>query len=864
MEDCNIDLKFKSRLLTSKLGYRAMTIYLLLLFSSIILPQEKSELEEITVTFAVEGIGITDISILIQDNDIYLPINRVFDFLKINNSITLNMESVKGFFISIKDTFIIDRRKNRILFQNRIINLMPGDLIRSETDLYLRSNYFGEVFGLECVFNPRSLSVELKTKIDLPAIREMRLEHIRKNIGNLNSEILADTTIVRDHPLFYFGRADWFVSNNQQINGQGYTQVNLALGGIIAGGEATIDLNTYLNERLTERQINYLWHYTDDKNKIFKQVSVGKINTQSASTIYEPVVGVQLTNTPSTFRKSFGFYRISDYTEPGWTVELYANNVLINYIKADPSGFYTFEVPLLYGISEFKLRFYGLWGEEKTSIQNISIPYNFLPPQEFEYTMSSGIVEDYNKGIFYRSSINYGVNRSITLGGGIEYLSSLRGIKFLPFLNSYINISSGILFSGEYIHRVKLQGILSYTLPWQLQFELGYTKYDKEQNAINSMSLEERNFSFSIPINAGDVGIFTRININQTILSYMKYTSANLILSTYYGGISANYTAHGSFYDNITPEIQSSLSLSFRLPARIYIRPTIQFDHKRNEAVLIKCEIENEIVKRLYIKGAFERNMQYNMNGMLISLRYELPFAQLNSGYSYANNISTISHSANGSIEYDMNMGTIKTGNKTSVGKSGIVILAYLDINGNNKKEASEPRVAGIDFRIINGGRIEYSKRDSTVSVCELEPYTSYYLEFTTASFENIAWQIKKPLVSVSCNPNEIKLIEIPIMIAGEISGTIFLTDKKRNRGLGGIVILIYNSKNEQAGRTISEADGYYSFIGLKPGDYKARVDSAQLKKIQMECVPLELLFTIKAIEDGDVISGKDFTLNKL
>ncbi len=105
----------------------------------------------------------------------------------------------------------------------------------------------------------------------------------------------------------------------------------------------------------------------------------GKIHTGAISSIYNPVVGVQLTNTPTTYRRSFGTYNLSDRTDPGWIVELYVNNVLVDYVKADASGFFTFEVPLVYGNSIVKLKFYGPWGEERTREQNINIPYNFLP-----------------------------------------------------------------------------------------------------------------------------------------------------------------------------------------------------------------------------------------------------------------------------------------------------------------------------------------------------------------------------------------------------------------------------------------------------------------------------------------------------
>ena len=82
-------------------------------------------------------------------------------------------------------------------------------------------------------------------------------------------------------------------------------------------------------------------------------------------------------------------------------MELYVNNVLVDYVKANASGFFSFEVPLVYGNSDIKLRFYGPWGEERTKIQRITIPFNFLPPKEFEYTVSSGTVEDGSNNLFH-------------------------------------------------------------------------------------------------------------------------------------------------------------------------------------------------------------------------------------------------------------------------------------------------------------------------------------------------------------------------------------------------------------------------------------------------------------------------------
>src|SRR5206468_3357656 len=128
----------------------------------------------------------------------------------------------------------------------------------------------------------------------------------------------------------------------QAPDGNNYTRMNLGLGAILAGGEANVNLNYTTGQPFIESRQYYLWRFARNDFAPLRQIMAGKISAQSISTIYQPVVGVQLTNTPTYFRKSFDTYTLGDYTEPNWLVELYVNNTLVDYVKADNSGFFTF------------------------------------------------------------------------------------------------------------------------------------------------------------------------------------------------------------------------------------------------------------------------------------------------------------------------------------------------------------------------------------------------------------------------------------------------------------------------------------------------------------------------------------------
>ena len=118
--------------------------------------QELPEYDEILVFLEIPGTGGGEIEAAIRDNELYLSVTDLFNFLRIRNIPSPGLETIKGFFINPEATYEISRLNNRIIYQNNTFDLDPGDLIRSESNLYLRSLFYGKIFGLECAFNFRT------------------------------------------------------------------------------------------------------------------------------------------------------------------------------------------------------------------------------------------------------------------------------------------------------------------------------------------------------------------------------------------------------------------------------------------------------------------------------------------------------------------------------------------------------------------------------------------------------------------------------------------------------------------------------------------------------------------------------------
>ena len=843
-------------------GYFAfLTILLMVLLPVRSKAQEVPVYDEISVFLDIPKVGGLEIPVVIKKDEVYLPVTDIFNFLKIKIVPSAGLDSISGFFINPQAVFLIDRLHNKINYQGFVYNLDPGDIIRTESNLYLKSSYFGKVFGLDCVFNFRTLSVTLNTLLELPLIREMRLEQMRLNLTRLKGELKADTTIGRSYPLFRFGMADWSAIATEEVNGKTETRLNLSLGSMIAGGEATVSLNYNSMEAFKEKQQYYLWRYVDNDFKPLRQVMAGKISTHATSSIYNPVVGVQLTNTPTTFRRSFGTYTLSDRTEPGWTVELYVNNVLVDYVKADASGFFTFEVPLVYGNTVVRLKFFGPWGEERTREQSISIPYQFLPKNTMEYTVSAGIVEDTSKARFLRASVNYGISRSLTFGGGAEYLSSVTQGPAMPYMNASLGIFRNLLLSGEYTYGVRAIGTLTYRLPSNMQVDLKYTRYDKDQKAINYNYLEERKAVLSIPLRIHNFSFYQRFSLYQIVLPTSKYTTGEWLYSGSIFKVNTSLTTYAIFIGETKANVYSNLSLLFRLPGGFVIMPQVQYRYTRNEFLSTKLGVERKLFKHGFLNMSYEQNFLSYSRMFELGYRYDFSFAQTGVSARQSNKNTSLVQYARGSLIVDKLTKYIGSDNRPNVGKGGICIIPYLDFNHNGIRDPGEPKAYGLNLH-ANGGRVEKSDRDTTIRILGLESYSSCFINFDPNSFENIAWRLQIQTMSVAVDPNILKHIEIPVTIAGEASGTVSLDENGEKRGLGRIIVCFFDKNHNPAGKTITEENGYFSYFKLAPGSYTIQVDSAQLLKLGMTSDPESLQFNIAVEIDGDIVDDLNFNLH--
>jgi cell division protein FtsN len=842
-------------------------LFMLLIFFIITEAKVKSQYnlpgyEDISVLIQVDNYGsFYSDALYSQEGLLYISVEDLFNYLKIPCIVGQKGDSLGGFIEKADRPYAITYPAGEISYCKRITDVKKG-LIKQMGMLFLESSFYGQVFGLNLTFNFRSLSVAVKSDFELPIIKAQRIEKMHNNISVNKGETKADTVLGRNYHWFRFGMLDWSVMSNQIWSKTSDTRLTLGLGAELLKGEADIYINYSDKYGFDKRQQQYLWRWVDNDNHFVRQVQTGKIATQTISSVYYPVIGAVLSNTPTSVRRAKGEYIINDVTQPDWLVELYINNVLMDFTKADASGLFMFRVPLVYGFTTLTLRFYGPMGEERSETRTMNVPYSFLPAGEFEYRLSGGMLEDGKGTIFGRGEANFGICRNLTAGAGVEYLASITSGTTIPFLTvSFLPVSK-LMIKGEYAHGVRIRGLLNYYLWSNSMLEIDYTKYSKGQHAILYNYLEERKINLSVPLKIKNIAGFARFGYKQNVYCDFNYNIAELLLSVYYKQFNANVSTYANWVNNAPAYFSSTAALSYRMKYGFTIRPTVQINLSKGKFILYKGEIEKKISHSGYISISYENLVMSNFNSLNFSFKYDLPFTQTNASARIGNRESSTSQGARGSLAFGSGNKHIQPGELSTVGRGGISLIPFIDVNHNGVFDKGEQMVENLSVK-INGGHVIYSKKDTIIRIIGLEPFISYNLELSDRDFENIAWRLMKRSYKVLIDPNQFKTIEIPIVPVGEVSGMVCLRSDSLTKGIGRILINLNRINRVKIAETLSESDGFLSYLGLEPGEYYASIDSVQLARLSFTVNPLQIPFTIAATKDGDIVDGLDFTLER-
>lgn len=829
-----------------------------------VVSQDDYYLEEIVVNFEVPNLIKKDIFVQYDGQTIYLPFMEIFQILEMNVTRDLSGRMFHGYMYTGDDKYEINLDKSLVKAPGEKHILQEKDYIYSDLGFYLRFDLFGTFFDLKMEFDFSQLRVLLPLNEEFPVYKKLKR---KKEHDKLEAKEIALKDVERlpfRREYLKGGVIDWLITATPLGNRK--TQYfDLNAGSMLLGGDLTFSGGGNTKNGIDWRQTRYHWHYFLSNSRYLTQIEAGHIFP--GGPFSRSMKGFLMTNKPQVRRKYFQTIDLSGELGEGWEIELYVDGRLVDFIYTDENGNYNFNVDIFYGASTITLKMYGPNGEYKTEELNVRVPHSLIPKGEFEYSLAAGNAQTRGQNRFYsQSGCFYGLDHRLTIG--IEADIPLDAAYdeepiyggeavFQPLRNMTVNT--------YYINDYAAHAGLNYSKPSIVSVNGGFTRYYRNNfrnifNQINNIS-----FSVSSPLRFLGRRIGIRLHLSLDKFPERTFTNAACGVNGSFSRFHVNYIgkyklstfSHSGYTDkNLTSELYITAKL-FR-----WFQPQFRLDYDHSNRRLNRYGIY--LAKRIFRTGqltfSFERNELSGNNLIMATLNLFTSFAHFTSRTVASPYQVAMSQMQRGSVRYDQETGALRFDRFNGVGYGSAILRPFLDTNFNGVLDEADEPIPGLRARVRGSGGRPVGK-ENLYYYDRLHPYDEYLVQIDKYSLDNPLLKPTSENYKVCFNPNMVTAIEVPIVMAGEISGMVQRQLTLGKAGAGGIRVIVINLVKGTKTEITTFNDGDFYYLGLIPGKYRAVPDPEQLSNYGYTSRPELIDFEVRATEGGDIISDINFLL---
>jgi hypothetical protein len=827
--------------------------------------------EEVFLLFSYQQGNVNDIVVAqYRDGIVYLPFGDLFRLLQINYAVDSGMTRITGFYLTQQRQYELDTKKLVARIDNKEIKMREEEIFKTDLEIYALPTVLEKIFGLRFNVDLSRLQLSLETDDILPIVAEQERERRKQFLSTLKQEQKNFPLLYgRDRSLFRAGVLDYSLTGTRE-EGAMFSVYNFQGGAEVLGGELNASLNgVYDQNGWGSAQHDLRWRYDFDERKEITQAAFGTLSgfgiTQAQFT------GVNVSNEPLVPRILYHTIIVEEQTQPFWVVELYLNEQLIAATRADEQGRVHFEIPLTYGTNVFTLRKYGPSGEVLTDRKRIQVPFTFLPPGEFNYSINAGRLK-YGGFSLYQAQAVYGICNILTDRISVEYLRDT--LRQRPVVSNVVSarIGESMLLAFEASPTVRYSADMQVIYPSQILYGVSYTGYEidkfynplTQRNAIQAnltMPFEIEDYHYVFRSLANRTALLNGSNLFWSIGASMSHSSLMVTLEQRdseldngQGGISRKPVISVSALYNV----RQFDGLPFNMNSFL-LSATAAYDQSSKQVSEVTCDLSANIFRQGRIRIGYRNDLLLRTSFGLLELIFDFDFARSSTSL-YTGDRNAYIQSVSGALVYASDINSLSVYGRQWNDKTGANFRMFLDENGNDRYDDEEKIIEGGSVSIGQSASFQKSS-GGLVKVWELMPYARYQTEILDVAVSNNLWIPKQKSFAFITDPHRAKTMDIPFVAVGMIEGTVLRKRKEERVPVPGLRVQVV----EMGGaikQTISLfQDGSLYYVGLAPGKYKISVDSVQLSILGLTAQPMIREFEIKTTAEGDAVSGLDFIL---
>ena len=639
-------------------------------------------------------------------------------------------------------------------------------------------------------------------------------------------------------------------------------------------GKASFDARLSSDSSGVPENLRVRAYRTDPKGELLGPLkathfALGDVSTFSTPLVSQSVAGrgALVTNRPIERPDNFDRTSFRGELPSGWDAELYRNGQLLAFAENRTDGRYEFlDVPLLYGQNRIEVVLYGPQGQIRRDTKVIPVGLDSIPPRQTYYW--AGIHEagedlirlgeflpirqaGWRGGVGVERGLNNKTSVAASLfslqidGDRHNYLegSVRRAVgPTLVELSASSNLGQGMAFRGQLLGQLGNSYITAESI-----WAKGDFISDQVQENIDSRHSLAVDHSFKIG---------SRLVPFHVDAQYETRSD---------GRDSLDMTGRMSFnlkYLSLTGELNwerrfsnMGASATDRLDARLLANGRIG-----------KVRLRGEAVYRLAPEKRFER---VNFTGewragersdWRAELGYDAGLDRGRAGIGIVRRFDRFSLTASaeaatdGSVAAGLNLafslgpdprsGKFRFSSNKLANNGQALAIVYRDENRDGIRQAGEPLVENVELTAGQSVALTATDANGRAIIDNLLPFRPVLIGIDSSSLSNPYVQPALPGVVITPRPGVAVTVELPLVSAGEVEGTLM----RRGGGtIAGVGMELVDVEGRVIRETQTEFDGFFLFDGVPYGSYTVRIE-----KLSAQAIQAPMFLAARAVVDED------------
>ncbi len=859
---------------------------------------ERSIDEELILEMRLGDFLLTDgIFGFANQGSLLLPLTDFVRALDFPINVDPDNGRAEGWFMSENRLFSLDLAAAQVVIAGERVPLTPGLIEQQPSDIYVDVRTLAQWFPIDIKFELSNLLVLLTSREPLPL--EARLARQQRREEVISQRRIDQRDLPRkDVPYQWI---TWPVSD---------TTIDFIVNSTDTESTISRRYNTLATADLLKLNADFFISGTNDDQISVARLKLGRQDARggllgrldatnfAVGDIFGPQIthmtrtavgrGFTFGNDPIGADTEFDSVTLQGDLQLGWEVELYRNEVLLDFRESQTNGRYLFEdVPLLFGVNVIRLAFYGPQGQQREEIQQIRVGADQLKPGTHAYSVSfnqqdrlllMGDDEDQSTDGFqgksrYTAQYKYGVNKALSVGGNV----------------------ASIPFEGG--HRQYIGANLVASLG-QVYGRLDVTR-DVSKGWAGTLSAQTRLFGASILGEHTILRDFFSEEFEDT--SNPRESESRLRLD---GVIRLNPLPHVPYAFNITRQkdesgdvvtnvenrlstavsrasISNTLSYTLNQPAETASSDTLtgvfQLGGRIGEVrtrgqVAYNVHPEQELTSAT-LTGDWRVNPRFNGRA---GISKSLTGSQLTTYTGGINtNLEYVAMGIDGSVDdmgdysgtlsltyswgKDAADGGLRLASTPTAERGTVTARVFRDVDGDGRfTQGTDEPLKGIRFRSQRTEMPGATNEMGIAFVTGLDTYKPVSFEIDEASLED-PFSIADPEgVEITLRPGVPGEVNFLIVTTGEIDGVVYRNEEGISEPTADVIIQLLDDTGTVVKETRSQFDGFFLLDFIRPGTYSLRIDPAQLERVRLPAVESR---QVTIGQDGTILNGEDFLI---